>query len=99
VRFIFDVLRTQPTDWDASQLLARALEPRNLEPSAAPVAAALALALLPDAQTNRVRNLCLEVLEKSGTAAEAAGLSAFAKNPMVGEELRIRAGQIADGLR
>jgi hypothetical protein len=99
VRFIFDVLRTQPTDWDASQLLARALEPRNLEPSAAPVAAALALALLTDAQTNRVRNVCLEVLEKSGTAAEAAGLSAFAKNPMVGEDLRIRAGQIADRLR
>jgi hypothetical protein len=99
VRLIFDVLRSQPADTDAPGGLARALEPRNLEPSAAPVAAALALALLSDAKTYLVRNLCLEVLEKSGTAAEAAGLSAFAKNPMVGEDLRTRAGQIAGRLR
>jgi hypothetical protein len=98
VRFIFDVLRSQPTDMGAPQLFARALESHNLEPSAAPVAAALALALLPDAQTNLVRELCLEVLEKSGTAAEASGLCAFADNRMVERDLRVRARAIAHAL-
>jgi hypothetical protein len=92
VRLIFDILKE--ADYDAPQLLNRALEEDNLDPSAVPLAADLALELLPSAPNVLTRRLCLHVLDQSGTSAHADGLRAFAENPMVDEKLREQAAEV-----
>ncbi len=94
VRMIFEVLKEDRSD--APQLLDRALEERNLEPAAKPVAASLAAESLATAPNAMIRRLCLKVLRQVGTSEQETALRAYAANTMVAEDLRRAAEEVAD---
>ena len=96
VRVIFEILKADR--YDASQLLARALEPRNLDPPARPVAVRMALDDLPTAPNAAIRRLLIDTVRLNGTLEDVPTLRAFAANPMVGEETRRAANDAADEL-
>jgi hypothetical protein len=97
VRAIFEVLKDDATD--APQLLDRALEERNLDPAARPLAADLAAEGLEAAPNAMIRRLHLDVLRRYGGAEHVPALRAYADNSMVAEDLRKQAAAVADAIR
>ena len=96
VRAIFELLRVDRTD--TPQLLDRALDARNLDPAAKPLAVSLALEGLPKAPNSMIRALLIKVVRDHGALTDVPALRAFAANSMVGEDVRRAATEAADAI-
>jgi hypothetical protein len=95
VRAIFEMIASG--DDSARQLTERAIT-KPVDDSARATAARLAAAGLATAPTAALRRTYLECLRATGARADVPALRALAGNPLVGEDLRRLAGEVADAL-